>query len=104
MPEHDEEHDWMSQIIRRYGRMLQWVLRHQRLAMLVMLATVAFTAVLYLAVPKGFFPVQDSGVIQVVTEAPQDISFAAMAERQQQLAANLLATSGGGQLKFFYWG
>jgi len=90
MPAHDEEHDWMSQIIRRYGQMLQWVLRHQRLAMLVMLATVAFTAVLYLAVPKGFFPVQDSGVIQVVTEAPQDISFQAMAERQQQLAAQLL--------------
>ncbi len=90
MPAHDEEHDWMSQIIRRYGQMLQWVLRHQRLAMLVMLATVALTAVLYLAVPKGFFPVQDSGVIQVVTEAPQDISFQAMAERQQQLAAQLL--------------
>jgi len=90
MPSHDEEHDWMSQIIRRYGQMLQWVLRHQRLAMLVMLATVALTAVLYLAVPKGFFPVQDSGVIQVVTEAPQDISFQAMAERQQQLATQLL--------------
>lgn len=90
MPAHDEEQDWMSQIIRRYGQMLQWVLRHQRLAMLVMLGTVALTAVLYLAVPKGFFPVQDSGVIQVVTEAPQDISFQAMAERQQQLAAQLL--------------
>lgn len=90
MPTHDEEHDWMAQIIRRYGQMLQWVLRHQRLAMLVMFGTVALTAVLYLAVPKGFFPVQDSGVIQVVTEAPQDISFQAMAERQQQLATQLL--------------
>jgi multidrug efflux pump len=90
MPAHDEQHDWMAQIIRRYGQMLQWVLRHQRLAMLVMLGTVALTAVLYLAVPKGFFPVQDSGVIQVVTEAPQDISFQAMAERQQQLATQLL--------------
>ena len=90
MPKHDEEHDLMSRIIRRYGVMLQWVLRHQRLAMLTMFGTVVLTAVLYLAVPKGFFPVQDSGVIQVVTEAPQDISFQAMAQRQQQLAANLL--------------
>ncbi|MBU1437667.1 MAG: efflux RND transporter permease subunit, partial [Gammaproteobacteria bacterium] len=55
-----------------------------------MFGTVVLTGVLYLAVPKGFFPVQDSGVIQVVTEAPQDISFQAMAQRQQQLAANLL--------------
>ncbi len=90
MPKHDDEHDWMSRIIRRYGVMLQWVLRHQRLAMLAMFGTVVLTGVLYLAVPKGFFPVQDSGVIQVVTEAPQDISFQAMAQRQQQLAANLL--------------
>lgn len=90
MPKHDEEHDWMSRIIRRYGVMLQWVLRHQRLAMLTMFGTVALTGVLYLAVPKGFFPVQDSGVVQVVTEAPQDISFQAMAERQQALAARLL--------------
>jgi len=90
MPKHDDEHDWMSRVIRRYGVMLQWVLRHQRLAMLTMFGTVALTAVLYLAVPKGFFPVQDSGVIQVVTEAPQDISFQAMAQRQQALAANLL--------------
>ncbi len=90
LPKHDDETDWMSRVIRRYGLMLQWVLRHQKLAMLTMLGTVVLTAVLYLAVPKGFFPVQDSGVIQVVTEAPQDISFAAMAERQQQLAANLL--------------
>ncbi|RVU35655.1 multidrug efflux RND transporter permease subunit [Rheinheimera riviphila] len=90
MPKHDDEHDWMSRIIRRYGVMLQWVLHHQRLAMLTMFGTVVLTGLLYLAVPKGFFPVQDSGVIQVVTEAPQDISFQAMAERQQQLAANLL--------------
>jgi len=90
MPKHDEEHDLMSRVIRRYGVMLQWVLRHQRLAMLTMLGTVVLTAVLYLAVPKGFFPVQDSGVVQVVTEAPQDISFQAMAQRQQQLAAKLL--------------
>jgi len=90
MPAHDNPKDVMQRIINRYGLMLQWVLRHQRLAMATMLGTIALTAALYLAVPKGFFPVQDSGVIQVITEAPQDISFQAMAERQQQLAAQLL--------------
>ncbi|GAB2912354.1 multidrug efflux RND transporter permease subunit [Rheinheimera gaetbuli] len=90
VPSHEQQHGLMQRIINRYGVALQWVLRHQTLAMASMLATVALTAGLYLAVPKGFFPVQDSGVIQVVTEAPQDISFSAMAQRQQQLAANLL--------------
>lgn len=90
MPEHDKQDGFMHRLIAAYGRGLQWVLRHQRLAMASMLATVALTAGLYLAVPKGFFPVQDSGVIQVVTEAPQDISFQAMAKRQQQLADNIL--------------
>lgn len=80
----------MQRVINAYGRALQWVLRHQRLAMASMLATVALTAGLYMMVPKGFFPVQDSGVIQIITEAPQDISFQAMAQRQQQLAANIL--------------
>ncbi len=82
--------DFMARIIVRYGRGLDWVLQHQRAAMLVMLSTLALTAGLYLAVPKGFFPVQDSGVLQAVTEAPQDISFSAMSERQQQLAELLL--------------
>lgn len=90
MPPQDHDNDWVGRIIRHYGVMLQWVLRHQRLAMFTMAGTVVLTAVLYIIVPKGFFPVQDSGVIQVVTEAPQDISFQAMAERQQQLAAQLL--------------
>lgn len=83
LPEHHDQNGLMDRIIASYGRGLQWVLRHQTLAMFSMLATVALTALLYLAVPKGFFPVQDSGVIQVVTEAPQDISFQAMASRQQ---------------------
>lgn len=90
LPAHDQQTGLMARIIARYGQALHWVLRHQTLAMATMLATVALTAGLYLAVPKGFFPVQDSGVIQVVTEAPQDISFAAMAQRQQELAANML--------------
>lgn len=90
LPEHHDQNGLMDRIIASYGRGLQWVLRHQTLAMFSMLATVALTALLYLAVPKGFFPLQDSGVIQVVTEAPQDISFQAMATRQQELAENIL--------------
>ncbi|WP_269836576.1 multidrug efflux RND transporter permease subunit [Rheinheimera soli] len=90
LPEHHDQNGLMDRIIASYGRGLQWVLRHQTLAMFSMLATVALTALLYLAVPKGFFPLQDSGVIQVVTEAPQDISFQAMASRQQELAENIL--------------
>lgn len=90
MPAHDDQSSTMNRVIAAYGRGLQWVLRHQRLAMFSMLATVALTAGLYVMVPKGFFPVQDSGVVQIVTEAPQDISFRAMAERQQRLAENIL--------------
>ena len=66
------------------------MLRHQTLTLLVALATLALTALLYVAVPKGFFPVQDTGAIQAITEAPQSISFAAMAERQQALARAIL--------------
>lgn len=89
LPPEAHQHGLIARTIERYGVALQWVLAHQRLGMLAMLGTVALTVVLYLAVPKGFFPVQDSGVIQIVTEAPQDISFAAMTERQQALAAVL---------------
>ncbi len=83
--------DWLSGTIERYGRGLDWVLARQPLALLAMAATLVLTALLYLAVPKGFFPVQDAGAIQVVTEAPQSVSFGAMAERQQALAQALLA-------------
>ena len=66
------------------------MLRHQALTLLVAVATLALTVVLYLAVPKGFFPVQDTGVIQGITEAPQSVSFRAMSERQQRLAELVL--------------
>ena len=59
------------------------MLKHQPLTLLVAIGTLALTVFLYMVVPKGFFPVQDTGVIQGITEAPQSISFAAMAERQQ---------------------
>jgi len=91
-PAHGEgRRDWLSGTIERYGRGLDWVLARQPLALLAMAATLVLTALLYLAVPKGFFPVQDAGAIQVVTEAPQSVSFGAMAERQQALAQALLA-------------
>ena len=79
--------DWM---IREYGRMLQWVLKHQPLTLLVAIGTLALTVFLYMVVPKGFFPVQDTGVNQWITEAPQSISFSAMSQRQQALAQLIL--------------
>ena len=82
--------DFMDRIIRRYGELLDKVMQHQTAAMAAMLGTIALTAGLYLLVPKGFFPIQDSGAIQAITEAPQDTSFAAMTERQQQLASLIL--------------
>jgi multidrug efflux pump len=78
-------------MINGYGRMLQVVLRHQPATLLVALATLALTVVLYLAVPKGFFPVQDTGAIQVITEAPQSVSFTEMSDRHQAAAREILA-------------
>ncbi len=81
-------------VIARYGTGVRWVLRHQVLTLLVTAATFALTLYLYIIVPKGFFPVQDTGVLLAITEAPQSISFGAMAERQQ-LVANLILTGPG---------
>ena len=66
------------------------MLRHQPLTLLVAVATLVATVLLYIVVPKGFFPVQDTGVILGISEAPQTISFTAMAERQQALAQVIL--------------
>ena len=77
-------------MIARYGRMLNWVLDRQGATLLVAIATFVLTVVLYIVIPKGFFPVQDTGAIQGISEAPQTISFAAMAERQQALARVML--------------
>ncbi|WP_191832637.1 MdtB/MuxB family multidrug efflux RND transporter permease subunit [Pseudomonas fluorescens] len=81
---------WIDWMIAWYGRGLQWVLKRQPLTLLVAVATLALTVLLYLMVPKGFFPAQDTGVIQGISEAPQSVSFAAMSERQQQLSAVIL--------------
>lgn len=80
----------LDRLIAAYGRSLDRVLDHQGLMLLVMLATLGLTVWLYLLVPKGFFPVQDSGVIQVVTQAPGTISFEAMKKQQEAAARQLL--------------
>ena len=81
---------WIDRLIARYGIWLQWVLQRQRQTLWVVFATIALTALLAVWVPKGFFPPQDTGVIQAISEAPQSISFTAMAERQQKLADVIL--------------
>ncbi|WP_034293582.1 MdtB/MuxB family multidrug efflux RND transporter permease subunit [Herbaspirillum sp. RV1423] len=81
---------FFDRIIARYGVALEWVLDRQRSTLAVALGTLALTVVLYIFVPKGFFPVQDTGVIQGISEATQSVSFAAMAERQQALAKVVL--------------
>lgn len=79
--------DWC---IAYYAKMLQWVLKHQNATLWVAFATMVITVWLYIIMPKGFFPVQDTGLIQGITEAPQSISFSAMAQRQQKLAEVIL--------------
>lgn len=80
----------LQKVIETYGQTLRWVLKHQVVTLMVAAATLGLTIWLYMIVPKGFFPVQDTGVIQGISEAPQTISFAAMAERQQQLSQVIL--------------
>jgi multidrug efflux pump len=77
-------------IIAFYGRTLQVVLRHQFITLLVAAGTVVLTVWLFIIIPKGFFPVQDTGVILGISEAPQTVSFTAMAERQQSLVKVIL--------------
>ena len=93
-PESEQKHGrfhratgaFIDGIIARYDRMLGVVLRHQPLTLLVALGTFVLTVLLYMAIPKGFFPQQDSGVIQAITQAPQSVSFKAMAQRQEAVA------------------
>ncbi len=81
---------FFERVIARYGVGVRWVLEHQTFTLLVTLATFILTVYLFLIVPKGFFPVQDTGVLLAITEAPETISFQAMATRQQQLARVIL--------------
>jgi multidrug efflux pump len=77
-------------VIDYYGRTLKWVLKHQVATLVVAVATLVLTIVLYIFVPKGFFPVQDTGIIQGISEATESISFPLMAQKQQQLSAIIL--------------
>src|SRR5260370_28031383 len=81
---------WFDALIAQYGRLLNWVLDHQPLTLLVALGTLGLTVFLYIVIPKGFFPVQDTGLIQGISEAEPSVSFEAMAQRQQALAAAIL--------------
>ncbi|PWC83865.1 acriflavine resistance protein B [Azospirillum sp. TSH100] len=96
---HDQKEGWFgrmleggfSALLNGYARTLRWTLRHRPLMGVVMIATVIGTALFYQAIPKGFFPTEDIGQIQVTTEARADIAFPSMAERQQQVAAIMKA-------------
>jgi multidrug efflux pump len=80
-----------EKIIAFYGRTLKFVLRYQGLTLLVFVATLVLTGILYVTIPKGFFPTQDTGIIQGITQASPSISFASMTEKQQDLARLILA-------------
>ncbi len=88
-------------IIEFYGRTLRWVLKHQTATLVVALGTLVLTVFLYIIVPKGFFPVQDTGIIQGISQAPQSISFPAMSARQQQLAQVILKNPAVANLSSF---
>ncbi len=82
--------DAFNWVIGKYGRTLEWVLGRQIFMMLLFGASLVLTVILFMIIPKGFFPVQDTGAIQGITVADQDISFAAMAREQQALARAVL--------------
>src|SRR5262249_57449184 len=82
---------FFTTLIDRYASSLRWVLQRQTATLLVAAATVVGTLLLYVVVPKGFFPVQDTGAILGVSEAPQTVSFAALADPHPALARVILA-------------
>ncbi len=83
----EEFFEW---VIARYATGVRFVLRHQTATLLVTLATFVLTVFLYMVVPKGFFPVQDTGVLLAITDTAQDTSFGAMAQKQTALAEKIL--------------
>ncbi len=82
--------NFFNRVIAFYGRTLKWVLRHQTATLIVTVSTLVATLLLYVYVPKGFFPVQDTGVIMGISQAPESVSFTALSQRQQALAAVIL--------------
>ena len=93
--------DFFASLLAWYEEKLDWVLHHQSLTLAVAGGTLVLTVLLYVVVPKGFFPVQDTGVIQGIAEAPQDTSFEAMAGRQRQLADAILEDPAVESVVFF---
>jgi multidrug efflux pump len=89
-PEQNRSGNWLTPIVDWYGRRLNWILDHQRLTLYVWLGTLVLTGALYYLIPKGFFPTQDTGLIQGVSEATEAISYAAMADRQEALGQAIL--------------
>jgi len=81
---------FFERVIARYGIMLQKVLSHPWLTLGVALSTMAITVLLWLAIPKGFFPLQDNGIIQGTVQAPQSVSYSNMAQRQQEVASIIM--------------
>lgn len=98
---HDEQGLFFARLLAWYERKLDLALRHQGLILAVAVATMALTVALYIFVPKGFFPVQDTGVIQGIAEAPQDTSFVAMTKKQRELADLLLEDPAVASVTFF---
>ena len=92
---------WFDRMIAAYGRTLRWVLQHQSATLAVAAGTLVLTVLLYVIIPKGFFPVQDTGAILGITEAEQSISFIGMVERQQALAGAVLADPAVASLSSF---
>ena len=82
--------DYYNRLVHGYDRMLCWVLDHQPFTLAVAVGTLVVTVLLYVVIPKGFFPVQDTGLIQGITQAGPTVSFAEMAKRQKALAAEIL--------------
>ncbi len=81
---------WFDKLVAEYGRLLTWVLDHQLLTLFVALGTLVLTVLLYAFIPKGFFPLQDTGLLQGITEAAPTVSFAAMTEKQESVAREIL--------------
>jgi len=82
--------DWFKRTIDAYGRSLRWVLAHKTPTLIVAVCIVLLSVAQYIEIPKGFFPTQDTGIIQGITQAPESISFPAMAEKQRQLCREIL--------------
>ena len=82
--------DWFKRTIDAYGHGLRWVLAHKTPTLIVAIAVVLLSVFQYIEIPKGFFPTQDTGIIQGITQAPESISFVAMERKQSQLASEIL--------------